>query len=125
MAALDPQREEALRLAARTDSRLGRLLTELFGEIDRLRAEAAPAVAPASPALTPRMYDAILGAANGETYAATARRLGRSAETVRAHRHRTFQRLGVSGAAQAVAVLMATGAIRPEQIRMPGGGDQP
>lgn len=75
--------------------------------------------------LTWRQIDVITCLANDMSLDATAARIHLSAQTVRTHRARAYERLGVHSAAAAVGVCMATQLILPEQItiaaRVPEG----
>lgn len=68
--------------------------------------------------LTRQQLAVLVGVANGESIKETAARLWLSCGTVRCHRAGAYRRLGArNGAGHAVALAMAAGLIRPEQVR--------
>jgi len=66
--------------------------------------------------LTGRQLEALRWIARGYTSAAAARHMGCEAGTVRDRLHIAYRRLGARSAAHAVALAMARGLIRPDDI---------
>lgn len=81
-----------------------------------LAAEPAPARAAL---LTERQLDALRLTANGHTARTAARILGQSPMAVTDRLYRAYRNLGVGDRAQAVAVALVLGLIRPEEITLP------
>ncbi|MER6635879.1 helix-turn-helix transcriptional regulator [Streptomyces microflavus] len=84
-------------------------LTFTVNDVDLITSAVTRAVLETAPqvdtlGLTPRMRDVLIGIAAGEQMTDTARRLGLSRDTVRAHRRRLFHQLGVRNGAHAVAI---------------------
>lgn len=66
--------------------------------------------------LFPQMLEIVLSAARGETMRETARRLGLSEHTVKAHRCRTLKRLQVRSMSQAVYLCVSRGVITAPMV---------
>lgn len=61
--------------------------------------------------LSPQMLEVIMGAAKGETAIETAERLGVAEDTIKTHRRRAYERLGVKTMAEAVYLCAYQGLI--------------
>jgi DNA-binding CsgD family transcriptional regulator len=61
--------------------------------------------------------DVLIGAARGESSAQTARRLMRSEQTIKTHRKRLINRMGVTNIVHAVAVAIFARWIKEEDLR--------
>jgi len=79
-------------------------------DIDRLAARVAVTAA-RGPAKTPvigdQPFSVLVGIAAGEEIEETARRMGRSTDTVKTHRRRMYKALGAHNGAHAVAVAIS------------------
>jgi two-component system nitrate/nitrite response regulator NarL len=63
-------------------------------------------------AISSRCHAVLVGLAAGEEVSETARRLGRSLDTVKTHRRRLYKQLGARNAAHAVAIADRMGLLR-------------
>jgi DNA-binding NarL/FixJ family response regulator len=72
-----------------------------------------------APFLTPRLLEVLQLAANGYPNKSIGRQLGTAEETIKSQMAKILSRLHVDDRAQAVAVGMALGLIRMDQITIP------
>ncbi|REE62166.1 regulatory LuxR family protein [Streptomyces sp. 3212.3] len=102
-------------------------------QVERLAARAAAKLTPPQPEppaitvedLSHQQLTVLLGLAAGERTPDTARRLWVSDHTVRAHRNRLFQKLGVRTAGEAVARAKDLGLLRDASAPLPLPGQAP
>ena len=69
--------------------------------------------------ITRRQIEALRLAANGNTNAAIAARMGVTADTVNGFLHRAYRKLGASDRTQAVAVALRVGVLSLDDIAVP------
>lgn len=72
------------------------------------------------PALTRRELDVLTGLAHGERAVETGRRLFVSESTVKNHRVSLYRKFGVRSSAEAVALALQCGLLRPEPLAAVG-----
>ncbi|WP_406420865.1 response regulator transcription factor [Streptomyces sp. NBC_00842] len=77
--------------------------------------------------LTNQQLGVLIGIARGDTERATARRMCLTESTVKTHRRRLYSVLGAGTAAEAVAIAMSYGLLRPSRsarFALPGQRDR-
>lgn len=87
--------------------------------IEKVLAEHRRVEIPAGCPLTRTQLSIIIASANGEEPQSTARRLGIARTSVYTRRDRAFRRLGVRHMTHAIAVCMAHGWIKADDLRLP------